>query len=311
MDSFKIDVSEKYCRAANGEGQFYLRRCLVDKPKAVAVILHDLISHGGRYDDLAKALNMNQIDVLIPDIVGFGMSKQGHPGAFAMKSGGIDFVQEDIYTIFSSHDRKYGKLPHILISDGKSNVIASLYVKNYDNVDVMVHLGCMQHFNITSAMLAAAKSFVVMKGYHSVSNALINMTEAPASQGREEANKYYWLSSIDSEIYNFINDENCGIPLAASAYLEIFAAEKQTNKLKWFKDFPNIPLMLMTGAGDITGNYSRVLMDTVQLLEESNHDNISYKIYSDCRHDILHDCYRDDVIYDIVNWLLSKLDKIL
>lgn len=311
ISNSNINKSEEYLRAANGEGQFYIRKSLVDEPKAVAVILHDLISHGERYCDLTKSLNENNIDVLIPDIVGFGMSKQGHPGAFAMKSKGIDYVIEDIEYVFNLYDEKYGRIPHILISDGKTNVIASLYVRTFDNIDAMVNLGCMQHFNVNSAMVAAAKSLVIMKGYHSVSNAIINMTEAPAFHGVEEANKYYWLSSIDTEIERFINDVDCGIPIAASSYLDIFAAEKYTSKLKWLRDFPNIPILLMAGSDDIMGNYGKAAKDMMELLEETNHDFLLLKIYSNCRHDLLHDRKSDEVINDLVSWINVALCDVI
>lgn len=311
MANINIKKLEEYIRAANGEGQFYIKKSFVDRPKAVAVILHDLISHGERYGDLVEALNDNGIDVLTPDIVGFGMSKQGHTGAFSMKSNGIDYVTEDIENIFSSYDMKYGRLPHILISDGKTNLIASLYVSRFSNVDIMVNLGCMQHFNVNQAMVAAAKSFVLMKGYHSVSNALINMTEAPASHGIGEAHKYYWISSMDKEIDKFISDVNCGIPLAASTYLDIFSLEKHTNKLKWLREFPNIPILLMAGSDDIMGNYGKAARETAELLEESNHDFVTLKIYSGCRHDLLHDCKANEVMDDIISWIGKELDKLI
>lgn len=309
MDKLLNKTNEKYQKAANGEGQFFIKSYLVEKPKAVAVILHDLISHGGRYENLALELNKKHINVLLPDIVGLGMSKQGHPGAFAMNSGGIEAVERDISSIFSSHDREHGILPHYLISDGQTNTIATLYTKHYDNVSGIVLLGCMQHLNVSSAMVAAAKSFVMMMGYHSISNALISMTEPPASQGRDEKNKYYWVSSLDDEIQNFIEDPNCGLPLAASAYLELIAAEKLTSKANWAQDFPNIPILIMSGTDDIMGNYSKAAREKAGLLWDTSHDFVSLRIYSGCRHDLLHDCHADNVKEDIINWFVNQIER--
>lgn len=303
MDKLFNETNERYCKAANGEGKFYLKTYFVDEPKAVAVILHDLISHGKRYEELAEALNKEKIDVLLPDITGFGMSKQGHPGAFAMKNDGLKFVQRDIERLFNIYDNEKGILPHILISDGKTNVISSLFTMNYKSVDALILMGYMQHFNVSSAMLAAAKSFVMMSGYHSVSNALINMTEAPASQGRGELNKYYWISSLEEEIYKFIEDENCGLPLTASAYLEIFSGEKLTNKAKWIAKFPNLPVLFLAGADDMMGNYGKSARDMANNLWDSYHDLVSINIYSGCRHDLLHDSRKNSVIKDILNWI--------
>lgn len=306
---FSDQKKEFYKRASNGEGQIFVRTYTLSDPSAAAVILHDLNSYGERYAKLASTLNEAGINVIVPDITGHGLSKQGHPGAFAMKYGGISSFCKDVHELFEFCEEGLNTLPHILISDGFSNLISEMYMSEYDDVDAAVLMSPLAPPDGMTTLILTARNHVMRKGYSSVSPAMLNLVEPPSQIGAGEVNKYYWVSSDPDEVKAYIDDEGCGIPLTASAYVELLESAKKVSSKGWADKIPNIPILILSGADDIRGDYSKAARTKAGQLWDNDHDYVDLKIYANCQHDLMHERNSGEIISEIMEWIVRKALK--
>lgn len=303
------EKKELYRRAANGEGQVFSRSWTIDKPKAIVQIVHDLADHSDRYDGFARELNKAGFDVYANDLIGHGLSKQGHKGAFALKKGGYDFLLEDIETLYAAAYARNGNLPRILIGVGMGAQLAELYTADGNAVDYLVLISNMLTPTGNKTLLATANNHVRMNGYNEVSSALHNIIICTGKMpGSDPANQYYWVTSDVDQAKKYVEDEDCGFPLTSSGYREMLLAFKKMNGKKWGKTMPNIPVYILAGSEDELGGFGRASHMCASDLIENGNSYVDMRIYNGDRHDLLHEKNRDEVMADIIEWLNKSIE---
>ena len=75
------------------------------------------------------------------------------------------------------------------------------------------------------------------------------------------------------------------------------------NKNAWFKNFPKqLPVLLISGEDDPVGDYGKGITKINSKLT-NNKVGVKCKLYGNCRHEILNDTCRDEVLHDILNFV--------
>ena len=268
-----IDI---YRRAANGEGQIASFYSLCKKPKAIIQFVHDISEHCGRYFDIAELFNAEGFDFYANDIVGHGMSKQGHPGAFSVNEVSLENMLEDIGTLFDYSKEKSGEIPHILVGVGFGAALSAMYTAKYKDTDLLLLLSPIQK-------MRGKKIAKIM------------------SSGE------VWLTS--DELYNkkYANDVNCGFNLNKDSYKEVKRACDHLVNKKSVSLIPDIPVCLIAGKKDPLGNYGNTAIDISSAFSYTNHSHVSLKLY-DGYHDLLHDDTKDEVMQDITKWIAGTIE---
>lgn len=296
---------EFYRRAANGEGQIYSYRWKAAEPKAVVQFIHDKGDHAVWYEDFAESLADAGCDVYANDIIGHGMSRQGHQGCFGMKPDVFGCLVEDTRSLYLKASHKSGTgLPLILIGIGLGVNIALEYMTKY-SADAMILIGVNSDPKLTVPVLAAARQHIRAHGYNSVSQAvhtmMLQLNRRPGAA--LEKSEYYWLSTDEEELRRYVEDPDCGFPLAASAYKEILEESVRFKRKKEYEHIENLPILILSGEEDQLGDCGAAPEKLTQRLRESGHNETELKLYRGCYHDILHDVCREQVISDIKEWL--------
>lgn len=305
------DIKEFYRRAANGEGQVYSVELKADEPRGVVQIVHGMSEHSGRYLDLARALNQHGYSVYANDLVGHGISQQGHKGAFSEEAGGYDCLVDDIESLFRFGEKRSGHCPKVLIGVGLGAALAELHCARYGSESLLMGIGQLANPTLAPAISTAATNHILVNGYTSVSMAVHNMmTDHARMPGSDPENQYYWLTSDDEEIKKYIDDPDCGFPLAASAYKEILEGNKELVKTIKRGEMKDIPIYLMSGSMDEAGGYTRATREIAKLMNSNGSSQVAVKFYRNGRHDILHDRCRDEVTQDICSWIDHNISVI-
>jgi len=106
----------------------------------------------------------------------------------------------------------------------------------------------------------------------------------------------------EEELKKYVDDEDCGFMLTASAYREMISVIEQLRGKDGIVRLPDIPIYILDGSEDQRGNCGNSVMRIANMLSAKGHNEVSYKLYKDCYHDILHDiCNADYHPYKVVN----------
>lgn len=300
-----------YRRAANGEGQVVSFKYTCANPRAIVQIVHDISEHSLRYQELAIALNDSGFYVCGNDLIGHGMSKQGHQGCFGLKKNSYEGLLGDIDSLFDEVVSEVGDdIPRILIGAGFGAMLCELYTIKYGNISMIISMENLEIPAALSLIKLNANNHIKKKGFNSVSESVHNtMYQTGKPSGAPPYNEFFWLSSDEEEVRKYVDDEGCGFMLAASAYREMIYVIEQLKGKDGIVRLPDIPIYIIAGAEDQRGNCGNSVMRIANMLSAKGHNEVSYKLYKDCYHDILHDACKKQVIKDILGWIEHKLNK--
>lgn len=300
-----------YRRAANGEGQVVSFKYTCASPRAIVQIVHDISEHSLRYQELAIALNDSGFYVCGNDLIGHGMSKQGHQGCFGLKKNSYEGLLGDIDSLFDEVVSEVGDdIPRILIGAGFGAMLCELYTIKYGNISMIISMENLEIPAALSLIKLNANNHIKKKGFNSVSESVHNtMYQTGKPSGAPPYNEFFWLSSDEEEVRKYVDDEGCGFMLAASAYREMIYVIEQLKGKDGIVRLPDIPIYILAGAEDQRGNCGNSVMRIANMLSAKGHNEVSYKLYKDCYHDILHDACKKQVIKDILGWIEHKLNK--
>lgn len=300
-----------YRRAANGEGQVVSFKYTCVNPRAIVQIVHDISEHSMRYHELAVALNDSGFYVCGNDLIGHGMSKQGHQGCFGMKKNSYEGLLSDIDSLFNEVSAEVGgTVPRIIIGAGFGAMLSELYTIKYGNISMIISMENLEIPAALSLIKLNANNHIKRKGFNSVSESVHNtMYQMGKPAGSPPYNEFFWISSDEEELKKYVDDEDCGFMLTASAYREIISVIEQLRGKDGIVGLPDIPIYILAGSEDQRGNCGNSVMRIANMLSAKGHNEVSYKLYKDCYHDILHDIYKKQVIKDILGWIEHKLNK--
>ena len=62
-------------------------------------------------------------------------------------------------------------------------------------------------------------------------------------------------------------------------------------------------MYIFSGEKDPVGNFSKGVTEVYNMYKNSGVNDLSYKIYKDCRHETLNELNREEVFADVKQWL--------
>lgn len=299
-------LKEWYRPAANGEGPIMSYCWKVDSPKGIVQFVHDQGTYAKFYRELAEYLNYKGYDVYANDLVGHGMSKQGHRGSFGMKKDSFTHLLEDVDSLFDyAADNSGRNLPRILIGIGLGSLVATGYSCDYPNLDGLILISLLKKPKMSKLVRFTANRFVKHNGYNKVSASVDSMlNQLNTIPGNPESTRYFWFSTLEDEVKAYDEDPDCGFTLTASAYREILDTFKRLDGKKGQSQIPDIPIGILAGGEDQLGDCGNAARGLSGILSaKSNHSLVDMKLYPGMYHDILHDACKGEVLANIGDWI--------
>ena len=179
-------------------------------PRAIVQIVHDISEHSLRYREFASALNDAGFYVCGNDLIGHGMSKQGHPGCFGLRKNSYEGLLGDIDSLFREVSNEVGEdVPRIIIGAGFGAMLSELYTIRYGNIAMIVSMENLEIPGGISFIKMNANNHIMRKGYNSISESVHNMMYQTAKLGGGDVySDFYWVSKVREEIDKYIQDDN-------------------------------------------------------------------------------------------------------
>ena len=115
-----------------------------------------------------------------------------------------------------------------------------------------------------------------------------------------------WLSKNPEVRRVYDADKFCNYHFTISAMKDLVKINDTVNKKKWFRKInKTLPILLVSGGDDPVGSHGEGVKKVFKLLKKQG-ANVTMKLYTDNRHEILNDSARDEVIADIKAFLDGK-----
>lgn len=279
--------------------------------KVVMQIAHGMAEHLERYEPFAEVLCENGIALYINDHLGHGQSikNKDELGYFGEKDGWQNFI-EDCHKLTLIAKEENPDVPYIFFGHSMGSFVARAYTLKYaDEITGAVYCGTSGPNPAAGAGIMLTNMIIKLKGTHHRSKLIDKIGFGAYNSKFEGRTPFDWLSRDNDQVDKYIADELCGYLFTACGYRDLFSLLSFVSSKEWFDKLDKkLPILIISGAMDPVGDYSKGINKVKELLSQSGKENVKAILYPDARHEILNEraCF-DTVCEDVISWIKSVI----
>ncbi|MCL2834652.1 MAG: lysophospholipase [Treponema sp.] len=295
--------------------------------RGIVHIIHGMSEHSGRYARLAGKLNAEGFEVWAADQRGHGLTadktindpgKGGHLGHCHDKSG-FDRVTADIDQINRRIRKENPTVPLFLLGHSWGSFIAQNYIETYCSagMEPVKLAGCILSGTRGPAGIQAAAGYPLMTflsfimGKRKGSKLARAMADGPYNKHfRPNRTPADWLSRDEAEVDAFINDPLCGQLCSIGFYRDLAGGLNKIHQAEALAGIPaDLPVFIFSGSADPVGGMGKSVTDLVNIYRELGVSDLEFILYPDARHETLNETNREEVMVNLLAWLIKHTDK--
>lgn len=281
------------------------------KFKGVLQLAHGMCEHILRYEEFAVFLAKEGFAVCGNDHMGHGRSAESEEdlGYFGERHGWHNLI-EDMDYLNRFMKKRYPDIPYILIGHSMGSFLAREYVYEHPKkIDEAIFIGTsggniFADFGILLSEIGISLFGKKKKG-HIVNKIAFKPFGKKFAPNRTD---FDWLSSDESVVDRFIEDEKCGFEFTFEGYRDLFILLKRISRVKWARGIrKNMPILLIAGKDDPVGDYGEGVKKVFFRLKRAGCKDVSLRLYPNTRHEVLNEKVKYKVYRYILKWLNERV----
>ena len=303
MDYTLID---KKVLSSNGQnhlaGKVYLP---AGEIKGYFHVVHGMTEHIARYDSFMRTMAEK-------GYITFGYDNLGHGNTanddselgFIADRNGDDLLAHDVKVFADAIMQDYGDYSYYLMGHSMGSFIVRMATKKYTTPDKLIIMGTSGPNPIAGVGLLLCKLIRSIKGPKYISTLVETIAFGSYNDHfKNENDDKSWLTKDVSIRQKYIADKFCTFKFTISAMHDLISLNLDSNTDEWFTSIAkNMPILLVSGEDDPVGDYGKGIRICEEKLK-ANGANVTVKLYSNNRHEILNDTARDETIKDILEFI--------
>ena len=274
--------------------------------RGVLHVVHGMTEHIGRYESFMREAAERGYLCFGYDNLGHGRSVEhdAEHGYIARKDG-WRYLAQDVGVFCAAACEKYGaqELPYVLMGHSMGSFIVRLAAARYVSPDKLIIMGTGGPNGAAGAGLALIGLMKLFGRGKKFSPLLDKMAFGGYNKrfaGELEKAPSAWLTN-DTEIRKkYARDPYCSFKFSVSAMGDLIRLTKYSNASSWYRQISkDMPILLVSGALDPVGGYSKGVLTVRDRLKRSGAD-VKCILYEGARHEILNDITREQTVEDIM-----------
>ena len=301
--------------SSNGSTNIHVRRCMPDGPvRAVVQIAHGVAEHIERYDAFAAYLADNGFLVVGNDHLGHGKSIASDEDlGFFAENGGWELVVGDIRKLYESTHAEFPEVPYFLFGHSMGSFLARTYLIKYRSglTGAIISGTGQQAAPIVFGGKLLGQMECRSKGVRYRSEKLNKLAFGNYNdcfEVRRTAND--WLSRDPAAVDKYIEDPLCGFVPSAGLFTDMMSGIQFIGSAKNVRRMnKDLPIFFVSGDMDPVGENGKGVMRVYNSFLKAGMTDVTMKLYHECRHELLNELNKDEVMKDILDWLNSKMPE--
>lgn len=284
--------------------------------KAILQITHGMIEYIERYEPFAEFMTDNGYMVVGHDHLGHGESvtTKDDWGFFADVDSPSDYLVEDMHGLRSLVQKDNPGVPYFMFGHSMGSYLLRKYLSVHnDNLRGAIICGTGYSAENTTKMgITATKLMKKLKGSHGRSRLLRDLTYDKYYKkfdmfGKDPSNS--WLTRDEAIVKKYYADPKCTFLFTVNGYAGLTEAVLYACRQENVDKIPNrLPIFIVSGADDPVGGCSEGVMKVVEMFKTSGKEDLTYKLYDGCRHEILNEIGKEQIYADLLAWMNVRID---
>jgi alpha-beta hydrolase superfamily lysophospholipase len=283
-------------------------------PFANLLVVHGMCEHAGRYRPFAGFMASRGVGVY-----GFDLRAHGRTGRLAGEAGyltlagGWEPLVRDIGVWADFIQRENPGLPLFLLGHSLGSFLARGYASSQgQKLGGLILSGTGNIPGVTGAILRAAAKIEDELNGKKEPGTLISrfMFRMFARSVKHRRTRFDWLSRDEKTVDAYMADPLCGKPMPTGFLYDFFRAARDLRKPGVLQKTPRgLPVYIFSGSRDPVGNFSKGVTEVYKEYQKAGIANITLKLYSGGRHEMLGETNREEVWRDVFAWLKGKTEN--
>lgn len=276
--------------------------------RATLQISHGMIEHILRYDEFARFMAARGIAVIGHDHLGHGRTAvtKDRLGIFADNRGAFH-VLRDLFSISKKAAEEFPGVPHFILGHSMGSFFLRKYLTIYGTyVDGAIMMGAGDPSRAALMWGIGLAGFIgKRKGPEYGSTLMHRMVLGGYNRHFRPADTASdWLSRDTQKVRQYTEDTFCNFYFSCSAYEDFLGLALTLKGKKETKGIPRfLPMLFLAGKEDPVGDFGQGVIRIYKRFKKAGFGDVSLKLYSGGRHELLNEINRKHVYSDIFQWL--------
>ncbi len=277
------------------------------KPIGIVQFIHGMTEHAGRYEELAKILTAQGYLCIAEDHHGHGYTAPTTNKLGILPSDWKE-IANDIHAVSKIVKKEYPDLELFIIGNSWGSYLAQYYIEKWGSeISGCILVGTsgaqpnLKFIRFFSTMMSFFKKDSPGKFLAKRLFGIYNQHFKPIKTD------FDWFSSDSKEVDKFIKDPRTGFIPSNGFFRELAKLLLYIWDTKNERKIPkNLPIYIMAGKEDSVSFGTHLISPLIKRYEDYGIKDVSWKYYSDARHDIFHELNRKEVFEDLLKWIEKK-----
>lgn len=266
--------------------------------RAVVIIHHGMAEHINRYADYVKHLTDMGYAVFMHDMANHGKSNQKTEllGYFGENDGYKNLVK-DLKTVYDLAKKEFPDKKIIMFGHSMGSFIVRCFDCAYPGAsDASVYMGTGGSNPAAGMGKAISNLIASIKGSTYKSKMLDKMTFGSFNKKTDKKTSFDWLTRDSAIVQKYIDDDYCGFLFTVKGMNDLVNLNVWANSAECYNTVKkDLPILLVAGADDPVGAYSKGINEVADKMKASGHTNVTVKLFPGCRHEVLNETNRQEV----------------
>ena len=292
-----------------GEGRIhYIKWVPEGKTVGVLQIVHGMAEMASRYDEFASFLGGLGYLVVAEDHMGHGGSVSSCQGYF---SGGWMAVVKDILHLTELTKQEYPELPYVFLGHSMGSFLLRTILCRCPelSIDGAILSGTGWQPRAGLPVMEKLCAAVCRKEGDTSPSPFLNELVFGSYNRKVEHRRteYDWLTSDRKVVDAYLESKDCGFPITAGMFRDLMQGLQLVENPRELHNMrKDLPVLFAAGTMDPVGNYTKGVRQTISAFQKAGMQDVEYKFYPLCRHEILNEINRQEVFEDLSCWLQKK-----
>lgn len=274
--------------------------------RAVVIIHHGMAEHINRYADYVKHLTDMCYAVFMHDMANHGKSNQKTEllGYFGENDGYKNLVK-DLKTVYDLAKKEFPDKKIIMFGHSMGSFIVRCFDCAYPGAsDASVYMGTGGSNPAAGMGKAISNLIASIKGSTYKSKMLDKITFGSFNKKTDKKTSFDWLTRDSAIVQKYIDDDYCGFLFTVKGMNDLVNLNVWANSAECYNTVKkDLPILLVEGADDPVGAYSKGINEVADKMKASGHTNVTVKLFPGCRHEVLNETNRQEVYEGIDEFL--------
>ncbi len=279
--------------------------------RCVLQISHGMIEYVERYEAFAEYLTQRGVVVVGNDHLGHGESvvSKEFLGYFAPEYGS-DLVVEDLQQLRSKTQMEYPGVPYFMLGHSMGSFLLRKYLTIHgEGLSGAIVMGTGTQTDMTvKTGKAVCKLIARFKGWRHRGGFVERLVFSGNNKKFETEGASAWLTKDREIVSSYVKDPRCTFQFTLNGFYNLFDTIYYINRPEHIAAIPkDLPLFFVSGEDDPVGDYGAGARKAYETYVQAGISEVTFKLYSSDRHEILNELDRENVYKDIYGWIQEHL----